>query len=135
MGIQPFINQDQYAILGNVMTNGDNQTEAMVLVKMAIQTLINITATIVVLTGYDSNLVISNCATAVNNYIAGLGLGMSLSQSQISAVIQEVSGVSSVNDPFTIFNVVGQPVAEIDTITCADNSYIRLGSNSLIITI
>jgi len=122
--IQNFLQQDEYAILGNTIKKA-NAVEDMALVKKAIERLINVSATITTLPNFDINEVISNTTTNILNFITNLGLGDDLSQSDIVGVIENTAGVDSVEIPFDIFNFVEETVAQVNQLEVEANEYIR----------
>jgi hypothetical protein len=130
--IQDFINLSQYAILGNTIKQ-NNSVEDIALVKMAIKKLVNISATITILPGFDSAIVIADCEDNINNYIADLGLGDNLAQSDIVGILETTEGVDNINLPLNIFNFVDEIESEVDDLIVEKNEYIRLESLQIIV--
>jgi phage-related baseplate assembly protein len=107
-----------------------NAVEDIALVKMAIKKLVNISVTINILPGFDSAIVISNCQDNINNFVADLGLGDNLAQSDIVGILENTEGVDNVNLPLNLFNFSGEISAEVDDLTVEKNEYIRLETGS-----
>jgi uncharacterized phage protein gp47/JayE len=127
--IQDFIKTSTYAILGNTIKK-INVVEDIALIKMAIKKLVNVSATINILPGFDSATIILNCQNNINDFVADLGLGDNLAQSDIVGILENTEGVDNVNLPLNIFNFVGETAAEIDDLIVAKNEYIRLETGS-----
>jgi hypothetical protein len=127
--LQDFIKTSTYAILGNTIVQ-KNAVEDIALVKMAIKKLVNISVTINILPGFDSAIVISNCQDNINNFVADLGLGDNLAQSDIVGILENTEGVDNVNLPLNLFNFSGEISAEVDDLTVEKNEYIRLETGS-----
>ena len=82
----------------SVFNNDSNHIVASdILIKEALQALINVTCGITIIPGYVGASVVDNVETALTNYINALGLGASIPLSEVVTVIQEVAGVSDVD--------------------------------------
>lgn len=132
--IQSMLNNEHYAILNNTLLV-NNAVENMVLVKLATKMEINISARITILQNFDPTTVETTVKNNINTYIASLGLGESLSQSDIINVIENSEGVDTVRVPFDIFNFVTGTDAQINDLVVNKTQYIRLSSNGLSITV
>lgn len=123
--IQEFLQQDEYAVLGNTVKRA-NAVEDMVLIKKAIRRNIDIVATITVLPNFNVNETISKTQDNILNYVSKLGLGEKLSQSDIIGVVENTTGVDSVNIPFDTFNFVEETTAQVNELQIERNEYIRI---------
>ena len=95
-----------------------------ILVRKAVEKLVNISAQITLLSGFNSSDVITNCVAAVSTFVNSLRLGQRLNQSDIIGTIESVSGVDSVN----ISTLV--PTSDI---SAQKLEYIRI--NTIVITV
>ena len=74
---------------------------ADVLVKAAKQRLINVTAIITLLAGYTADATITSVQAALSTHLNEYAIGEEVQQSDIIAIIANVTGVDSVNVPLT----------------------------------
>lgn len=106
---------------------------ADVLVKRAESAIIDMTFTIVRNTTIDSTSLRNNISTALTNYINGLGLNATIRQSALVALIKGVSGVRSINLPFT--KLARRDELGVADIELTPYEYPLLDDQSLTITI
>lgn len=99
----------------SVFNNDSNHIVASdILIKEALQALINITSGITIVPGFVGASVVSSVQTALTNYINGLGLGASIPLSEVVTVIQDVAGVSDVDlSTLTVSSVIGNVTTTI----------------------
>lgn len=107
-----------------------------VLVKTAIRKDVALTVNVVLYAGVDSTAVIPNVRTAVLNFVNALKMGVTLAQSDLIAVMENVSGVSRVNLPLNFFGDAAATSRVVEnTITASTSEYIRMTSANLILTV
>ena len=106
--------------------NNNHIVASDILVREAIQAVINITTSIVVVPGFVPATVISNVQTALTTYINGLGLGAVIILSEVVAVIQDVAGVSEVD----LSTLTIQSVENAVTTTIPPGQQISVGKNA-----
>lgn len=97
-----------------------------ILVREAIEALINITASIVIIPGYVSTTVVANVQTNLTNYINALNLGAVITLSELVAIMQNTPGVSEVD----LTTLILQSVEGIVTTTIPPGQQISIGSNA-----
>lgn len=121
-----------------LLDNNNNHIVASdILVMEAIQALINFTASITVVPGYIPATVATNTATAISQYINGLGLGAVIALSDLVAIAENVPGVAIVD----LSTLVLQSIENGNTTTIPPGQQITIGNqayavaNSIIITI
>ena len=118
-------------------SNSNHIVGSDVLVFEAIQALIDITTSIVVVPGYVPATVVSNVNTALSNYINGLGLGAVIVLSELVTVMQNVAGVAEVD----LATLVVSSTEDGVTTTIPPGQQISIGSeaysvaNSIVITV
>ena len=110
--------------------NSNHIVASDILVREAIEALVNITAGIIIVPGYVASTVVANVQTALTDYINGLGLGATLILSELTAVIQNVAGVSEVD----LSTLVVQSVENDVTTTIPPGQQIYVGKNSYTVT-
>lgn len=135
--IQSFLQLPENAILGNTIKKA-HAVEDIALVKRATRIDIDISARIVISSGYDVGKVISDVETNIRNYILTLKLNDDLAQSDIVNIIENTAGVNYVVLPFSVFYYTGSvdPITGLplsNLLTSEKSEYIRL--NSLTIAI
>jgi uncharacterized phage protein gp47/JayE len=72
-----------------------------VITKQSIKNFADISFVVTRKTGTDTNLLKSRIITAISNYVSGLKMGDTLTQSSISGVVRGVEGVKDLRIPFT----------------------------------
>jgi|SRR5579864_7337289 len=119
------------ATLQALINNNSNHIVASdVLVREAIQALINITAGILIVPGFVPSTVVANVETALTDNINALGLGAVLILSEIVAIIQDVPGVDEVD----LTSLVIQSTEGIVTTTIPPGQQISVGKNAYTVT-
>lgn len=119
------------ATLQALFNNDSNHIVASdILIREAIQALINFTASIVIVPGYVPATVVTNVETALTDYINGLELGAVITLSELVAIMQDVPGVSEVD----LSTLVLQSIEGITTITIPPGQQISVGSNAYPVT-
>ena len=111
------------ALLNN---NSNHIVGSDVLVLEALQALISVTMSIVIIPGYVPATVVSNVQTALTNYINGLGLGAVVVLSEIVAIAQNVAGVSEVD----LSTLVLQSIKNGVTTTIPPGQQIAVGNEA-----
>lgn len=119
------------ASLQALFNNNSNHIVASdILVKEAIEALINFTAGILIVPGYVPSSVVANVETALTNYINGLGLGAVLILSELVAIMQTVAGVSEVD----LSSLILQSTEGIIVTTIPPGQQISVGKNAYPVT-
>jgi uncharacterized phage protein gp47/JayE len=119
------------ATLQALLNNPSNYIVASdVLVREAVEALVNITASIVVVPGFVPATVVANVQTALTDYINALGLGAILVLSEIVAVMQNVAGVDEVD----LSTLIIQSTEGIVTTTIPPGQSISVGKNAYTVT-
>jgi len=122
------------ALLDN---NSNHIVGSDVLVFEAIQALIDVTVSILIVPGYVPATVVNNVNTALSNYINGLGLGAIIVLSELVTVMQDVAGVSEVD----LATLIVSSTENGNTTTIPPGQQISVGSeaysvaNSIVITV
>ena len=115
------------ATLQALFNNNSNHIVASdILVREAIEALINFTAGILIVPGFVPSTVVANVQTALTNYINGLGLGAVLVLSELVTIIQDVPGVSEVD----LSSLILQSVEGAVTTTIPPGQQISVGKNA-----
>lgn len=78
-------------------SNSNHIVASDVLIIEAVQALVDVAVSILVVPGYVPATVVNNVTTALSNYINGLGLGAVIILSELVTVMQEVPGVAEVD--------------------------------------
>ena len=97
-----------------------------VLIKEAIVAQINVTASIIVLPGFNSASVVTNVQSNLSIYLDALGLGVNIDLSDLVVVIEGTPGVDEVD----LSTLALQSVADDVTTTIPPGQRISLGKNS-----
>lgn len=115
------------ATLQALFNNDSNHIVASdILIREAIEALINVTASIVIVPGFVPATVAANVQTALTNYINGLNLGAVITLSELVVVMQDTPGVSEVDlSTLTLQSVEGSV-----TTTIPPGQQISVGSNA-----
>lgn len=71
------------------------------IVKLAIKNYIDLSFIITRKTGTDVNLLKQRISTAISNYVTGLKMGDTLTQSSIASIVRNVKGIKDITIPFT----------------------------------
>lgn len=90
--LQNLFNMSNYSLL-----NSD------VLVRQAIQILIDVTVKIRVVSGFDPVVVTADVENVISQFLSQLGIGQTIKQTDIISQILLVPGVSDIDLPFTVF--------------------------------
>jgi uncharacterized phage protein gp47/JayE len=98
-----------------------------ILIREAIQVLVDVSAFITVFPGYTKANVVAAAVTNVDNLLNSSTLGSSISESDIIATIQETPGVNAVSIP--IFISISTPtvpaLTPVVNLVTAENQYLR----------
>ena len=113
--LQDLINEPQNNIVGSD-----------VLIKEAIVALINVTASIIILPGFNAATVVTNVQSNLSTYLDALGLGPNIDLSDIVVVIEGTPGVDEVD----LSTLILQSTAAEVTTTIPPGQRISLGKNS-----
>ena len=100
---------------------------ADILLKEAINTLVDIIIRIVVLSGYNGSTVKANVENAVTQHISAFNIGQSLEQSDVIKIITEVEGVDRVDLPLIKFDK-SVNAGIVNVITAAANEILKPGA-------
>lgn len=90
--LQNLFNMSSYSLL-----NSD------ILVRQAIQILIDVTVEIRVISGFDPVVVTADVENVISQFLSQLGIGQTIKQTDIISQILLVPGVSDIDLPFTVF--------------------------------
>lgn len=101
-----------------------------ILVKEAIPTVITVSASIGIISGFNASSVISAASTALTNFLVTNTLGATFSQSQIVAVIENTPGVNEV-DLTTLVITKDSLVVTSQIVTITKTQFIELTSVNL----
>lgn len=74
-----------------------------ILVRQAIEILIDVTVQIKVITGFDPVVVIANVENAISIFLSQLGIGQQIKQTDLVSQILTIPGVYDIDLPFTVF--------------------------------
>ena len=120
--VQDLVTSDTYRpLMGDVKT--------AILTRQGTRVDIEIGFNVTTYAKYSRSTVLTSATLAVQKYVAGLGFGDSLAQSDIIAVIEAVSGVNYVTTTPLAFNIVGGDIE--DPITVGTYEYLRASSITL----
>ena len=97
-----------------------------ILIREAIEALINVTASIVIVPGYVASTVVANVQTNLTTYINSLNLGAVITLSELVAIMQNTAGVGEVD----LSTLVLQSIEGIVTTTIPPGQQISVGSNA-----
>jgi len=118
-------------------SNSNHIVASDVLIIEAVQALIDVAVSILVVPGYVPATVVNNVNTALSNYINGLGLGAVIILSELVTVMQEVAGVAEVDlDTLTLSSTISGI-----TTTIPPGQQISIGkqaysvANSIVVTV
>lgn len=97
-----------------------------ILIREAIEALINVTCSIVVIPGFVPSNVVADVQTSLTTYINSLELGAVITLSELVTVMQETAGVSEVD----LATLVVQSTEGLVTTTIPPGQQISVGSNA-----
>lgn len=119
--------QDLFKLPSNRVEGAD------VLVRLATEVTVDITCRLRVATGYDQATALSALATSLGTLFSDYRIGQRVEQSEIIAAINNVSSVSSVLYPLTVFQSSDGTLTEdiLGGLAIPDTSYARLGTLSV----
>lgn len=120
--IQAFLTDPENEILG-----------ADVLVKLAIEVLVNLAADIRIIPGFDPTTVQANVEAAVESFFAAKLLGDDVQVSDIVTVIGGVDGVDSVDLTTLFMAKASAPLTQLQEVLANKQEYLRAGA--IVITV
>ena len=74
-----------------------------ILVRQAVQILIDVTLNIKILSGFDPTVVIADVESVISQFLSQLGIGQTIKQTDIVSQVLLVPGISDIELPFTTF--------------------------------
>lgn len=97
-----------------------------ILIREAIEALINVTASVVIVPGYVASTVVANIQTNLTTYINSLDLGAVITLSELVVIMQNTPGVGEVD----LSTLILQSIENAVTTTIPPGQQISVGSNA-----